>query len=286
MKSSNKSRFRSLGLTSLLAICAAFSVASIAHASTRVESLREEVRLVSGTATPTLGGDASLEAVDISGTASGTLELSPEGLASGTYNVTATLKTGTDVVVLGSFSVTASGTAVATGTDSSVFMDDDGDDVVFGGTDGIPFPQNFNPFNLATVTISGTDDVAIMTADFTNPADIERAKLHVNIFGIPGVAAPTAFGHLVMNAHLHKRKLEALFNLVAHNLPSKTTLSLNLNGVAVGTVTTDRRGNLHLMGGHGHGKHHLLPSTVTPFDIQSVTLSYPNGGQDVLDLDL
>lgn len=280
MKSSNISRFKALKFA-LVALCAIVSIASISRAD--VEMLREQVSLVSGT---TISGDASLEAAVVSGTTSATLDLAPDGLTSGTYNVTATLKSGTDQVLLGSFEVVDSGTSTTlTGTDSSPLLDNE---VVFGGTDGIPLPQDLNPFNIATITISGTDNVAVLTADFTNVSDIAAGRLHVVVSGTGGVAAPTATGHLVVNARVHRGRLGGLFNLVGHNLPGKTMLELAINGTDVRAVRTDRRGNLHVIavlhGNAANNHKHSRQSPINAFGTEAISIHYPNGGQDVLDV--
>jgi hypothetical protein len=289
MKSSYRSRLSAVGL-SVLALCAVLSIAPVAHAE--MESLRENVDLVPAvtgtTVDPALGGDASLNAVTVDGTTNATIEVSPEGLVSGSYNVTATLKSGTDSVHLGSF-VIDSGTASLSGTD-----------LVYGGLNGTPLPVDLNPFNVASVAISGTDGAPILVGDFTSLSDINNAKLHANLPLVSESAVPTASGHLVINAKIHHGKSQGLFNLVAHGLPGNATLSAAVNGTDFGTVYTDKQGNLHIIGvvhqnakaahgngalhGHSHNSHNGI-SGINLFDIGTVSVHYP-GGLDVLTVDL
>src|ERR1043166_3427940 len=98
---------------------------------------------------------AELEAEDEHGAAHAKLELEAHHLLAGTYSVQVTQKSDGNVIVLGSFTTTGEGEA----------------EIKFGA-EGQPFPANFSPFDIATLSVFNASGVVIFSTDFTQAGGV------------------------------------------------------------------------------------------------------------------
>jgi hypothetical protein len=194
--------------------------------------------------TPTAAASAgssielSLEAEDDEGTTQATLKLEPQGLAAGTYNVSVTLKSDGSTVALGSFTVSG-------GEDE----DDQGDnEVEFGSTEGaIPFPANFNPLDIATVSVADATGVVLFTADLTNVSSAASMNLNANVQAIAGPGNPGAAGNAVLTAFKTRGGPKGSLQVNGRGLPPSTPLIVAVNGTTAKKVSSDKTGNMSVL---------------------------------------
>ena len=251
----------------------------------------------SGTAGSQLRGDITLAATDnlFASThrvvSKGRLNIDPDGLPTGTYNVTATVKSGTAPVVLGQFNVAAPGTS-GTGSVSPTDRENAAETVVKFGGSGTALPAGLDLFDVTGVVISDTNSHPMLTANLATPSNSITFALHVESAIASGTAAPRAQGHLTMLARDHKHWPGIhTFELFAKNLPANISASLAVNGVDVGIVQTGKNGRLLIVrhAGVAHRKGipyvNVLPPTVGLFDINTLSVHYP-GGVELFRIDL
>jgi hypothetical protein len=281
----------SLALSLLAAL--AFSVNAWAGSS---QHIYQSVQLIPTVDAPVdAGGTAALKAHEGE---EASLAVSPTGLLSGTYNVSATLKSSGSSVLLGPVVVDGSNAVSVT-----------------FGTVTNPYPLGFNPYDVAEVMVSGSgldllnplDDMVFLVGDFTDPVTSLKSRLHVNkplvapapiMTGTDTVLPPTPEGRLVVNARFQKGQLRALINFYVRNLAPNTDYELAINGAPTGTTyTSDDKGRLFLkqtpgLGnsngkskgkekGQSKGKHYL--SSLNIFEIQSIALLDAVTGEVVIE---
>ena len=171
--------------------------------------------------------ELSLEGSDDSGTETATLKLDARNLAPGTYSVDVTLKSDGSTVALGTFTVDSEGEA----------------EIEFGDEGDAPFPANFNPLDIATVTVSDATPVVLFTADLTNIATTGAMNLNATIKTTAGAGAPNATGNATLNVFVANGKMKGGVQFNAHGLPPNTTGNVAVNGVSAQTVKIDKNGN-------------------------------------------
>jgi hypothetical protein len=157
------------------------------------------------------------------------LTISLTGLAAGSYGVAATLADATVVPI---------GTATVTATP---------------GSEDLTLPVDLDPLDIATLTVSDATPTVVLSG--TPTLAITKWVFSANV----KVTAPTpvlpapptgpkpkkVHGHVLVHAKIindveEKRK----FLLVAHGGPADTVLTINLDGVAAGTLTTTKKGKM------------------------------------------
>jgi hypothetical protein len=176
-----------------------------------IEPIFTGVITITGTAgLPTLpapiysyaSGTVDLVALERSGTVSGNIRLTTRGMAPGTYTVSAVTESSSDTVVLGSMSVT-------TGS-IPVYISGSGSTPVeyypapwlsvgtarFGGT-AHPFPAGFSPFDVASVSLSDSNDNIVGTATLT---PVRNGYLTELSPVQPGPLAGVATGYALVHA--------------------------------------------------------------------------------------
>ena len=230
------------------------------------ESLEVEVQMTPTNAAPAGSSiELSLEAEDDDGTTQAELKLETQNLTPGTYNVSVTLKSTGATVALGSFTVDSQGQAEVEFTTNP----QDGDDV--------PFPTNFNPFDIATVSVSNASGVVLFTADLTKVATT-MTTLTANIVAQAGPTDPGATGNALLNATASHTKPTGSLQITGQGLPVSTPLSVSINGVAsnVKKVSTSSTGNVSIII-TPKGKAATVASGVNLLQIKSATLSNKSG---------
>ena len=172
------------------------------------------------------------------------------GLADGTYNVEATTKSdpAAPPVLIGSIVVSA---------------------IVDPSAPPAPplvLPEGLSGLDIATLTISDATPVVILAGEPTE--DVANWRFFGNrpLVPAPGFTTPSPrklHGHVLIRAAIVEgAELRRKFLLVGHGLPPETTLTINLDGIAVGEVTTTKRGKAMLKSLDGDfrlaGTHHLI----------------------------
>jgi hypothetical protein len=224
------------------------------------ESMEVEVAMIPTAAAPAGSSiELSLENEDDDGMSTATLKLETKMLPADTYSVSVTLKSDGSTVALGGF--TSDGSEA---------------EVEFGSSEGTPFPPNFNPFDIATVTVFNSINVAIFTADLTSLASVASISMSAAITATPGPAAPNANGTAALLANAVRGAASGSLVLTGHSLPAKTKVNVVINGTTVKKTSTDSAGNANVS---------LVPKAkggtigrgVTIFGVRSVRLTNGSG---------
>ena len=191
--------------------------------------------LPAATASGTASGTVSVDVTRSGGVAtSSPLEVTLTGLTNGTYTVDAKLKSDAGVapVAIGSVTVPVDPTAAP-----------------------LSLPTGLDPLNIAEITVSDATPAVVLSG----PATESIASWNYNgnaPLTAPAQAAPPAghgpkpkklHGHIVIHSRItnnveDKRK----FLLVAQGGAADTTYTINLDGVAVGSVTATKSGKMML----------------------------------------
>ena len=178
------------------------------------------------------------------------LSVTLTGLAAGNYTVDAT-KADATIVPIGSVTVVAA--------------------TPFAGD--LPLPVDLDPLEIATLTVSDATPTVILSG--TPTLDIAKWVFSANVkVTAPDTGTPVPptdpkpkkiHGHVLVHAKIinnveEKRK----FLLVAHGAPADTVLTINLDGVAAGTLTTTKNGKMMVK---------ELPSEVQLAGVRFMTLT-------------
>jgi len=241
---------RNLSITVLLAAAFCLSLGmSVAKADDNeqggdiegTEDLQIEMQMTpTGAAPPGSSIELQLQADNEDGTTQAELELDENGLPSGTFTVSVTLKSDGSTVQMGTFTIANGQTEAEVKFSNENENDDQGENDDNQGdnqneNDGneidLPFPANVNPFDIATVSVSDSSGVVLFTADLTNPSTT-ITTLTGNITGKPGRMHPNATGSAVLNAIASHSRPNGSLRITGHGLPPNTLLNVAINGKA------------------------------------------------------
>jgi len=204
--------------------------------------------------------ELSLKAEDEDGATDAELKLDARGLTAGIYSVSVTLKSGGSTVSLGSFNVNSQGE----GEIEFVTTPEDSDEV--------PFPANFNPLDIATVSVANGSGVVLFTADLTNVKTAAGMTLNATVNGQPGPSIPNASGTATLTASSSKRGPKGQVQLIGTGFPIRTSLTTFVNNVIVSKkARTDNNGAFNFNFGP-KGKTSTVAAATTLFQITSITL--------------
>jgi hypothetical protein len=225
------------------------------------ENLHVELPMTPTAAAPAGSSiELSLEGENESGTTDARVELETKNLAAATYSVSLTLKSDGSTVALGTFTVDAEGEA----------------EIEFGG-DATPFPADVDPFNIATVTVSDANGVAIFTADLTNLSTTPAStNINDNVQATAGAAAPSATGSATLIAVASHNKTNGSLQFTAKGLSPSMPVVLAVNGIAAKNLKTDKSGNIAVKIGP-KGKTGTVVAGVSLTQVSSATLTDRNG---------
>jgi hypothetical protein len=225
-----------------------------------IESLDIDVVMTPTNAAPVgSSAEATLEAEDDHGTSVSKLKIEEQGLPAGTYSVSVTLKSNGSVVSLGSFSVPAGA-----------------NEIEFGDDEGTPFPANFNPLDIATVTLLDANNVVLFAADFTNASTVTSMDRSASVQVAAGPSAPSAAGTATLMAHVIKGQTKGSLQLSVSGLTANTGLTVAANGATAKSTKSDKSGNLNLTLGP-KGKTGTIAQGVNLFAVKSVTVKVRSG---------
>jgi hypothetical protein len=214
------------------------------------------------TASAPAGSSISLElkADDDDGTTEAELKLDARGLSAGTYSVSVTLKSDGSTVALGTFSVNSQGEGeveFATNPEDS---------------EEVPFPANFNPMDIATVSVANAGNVVLFTADLTNVKTASAMTLNATVNGHPGSTDPNASGTATLTANSSRSGPKGQVQLMGSGFPIRTQLTTFVNNSVVSKkARTDNNGAFNFNFGP-KGKASTVAPGITLFQITSITL--------------
>jgi hypothetical protein len=248
-----------------------------------------------------------------SGGTTGSIDVSVSGYPAGDYTVSVVTESSSSTVVLGSLTVTSGSFPIWTGANPIADSVHAPGIIVFPGgglSSGsakfggkrAPFPAGFNPFDIATLSLSDSTSAVVATTTLTPvPSGYYTALSPL----VPGSAAPGATGYALIHAdtppifqpvaQILKSGTGGIWSgpvpivppiiidplpplnpttgrLVIHakGLPASTTVTYAADGADLGAATTDASGNLSIFA--AQGEHRKLPSTLDLFSVQSVTV--------------
>ena len=183
----------------------------------------------------TASGTASINVMRLAGVEyDDAMVLSLSGLPDGTYTVEATTKSdpAAPPILIGSVIVSA---------------------IVDPAAPPAPpltLPEGLSALDIATLTISDATPVVVLAGEATE--DVVNWRFFGNRPLVPAPDSTTSpprklHGHVLIRAAIvDGAELRRKFLLVGHGLPAESTLTVNLDGVAVGEVTTTKRGKVML----------------------------------------
>ena len=273
---------------------------------------------------PFKSGSVDLNATLRSGTTKGTIAISVSGYTAGTYTVSAVTESSSSTVVLGTLTVTTgsfsypppvtieggSGVIMYIPAHNNVMIAPWGfstGNVVLGGSSA-PFPAGFSPFDIATLSLSDSNNNIVAASTLTPVPNGFYSALSPLV---SGTVAPGATGYALIRAHTPPvfypmtataNATSSLINgvapiappivvdplppifrsaatgrLVIHaqGLPASTQLTYAVDGNDLGTATTDSAGNLIIFA--AQGTHRKLPATLDLFSVKTVTVHDASG---------
>lgn len=233
------------------------------------EEVQEEVALLPTASAPAdARGSAEVEADNEDGITRAKLKIEVEGLVPGTYTVSVvSAADGTTTTVLGTFPVEADNNDSDDGHDANEGNDgNDGNDendnqqgadeaslenqtageIEIGDEHGFAFPEGFNSLDIGSVLISDADGNVVLQGDFSDTSALSKGHFTAHVKISPGPAAPAASGHVRVSSRVRRHTVRQKFLLVADNVPVDATLTLHVNGQAMGQVKTTHAGKVML----------------------------------------
>jgi len=226
---------------------------------------------------------ATIHAVDQSGKIRGTINLSADGIADGTYEVRAV--SGSSGIVLGSVTVTSGTVPVVIGittrmSDGTVVIPPnfyDSGNVEFGGN-GIPLPQGLDLFNIAGFSLVSSNSNAYAVATVTPVANgvysayagfelgrgNRRAAGTVHIWTERSSAPNPETGQPpIVNS-------SGQLVIRARDLPPRIKVAYGADGTNLGTALTNAAGELKVAALQGASG--TLPMSLDLFSVKTITL--------------
>lgn len=201
----------------------------------------------------------SLEAENENGTTMGEFEVKVRNLPAGSYSVTATLKSDGSTVVLGTLTV-----------------DNEGEGELQLGHDGTPFPANFDPSDVATVSITAVNGVVLFTSDLSSLTTANTMNIGVSQAAVAGAGVPNATGNLTITGFLSHGRVKGSLQFIGHALPTNMQVVITVNGIPAKNLHTSKTGDIRVNLGP-KGKTGTIVPGVTLAGITSVALVDRNG---------
>lgn len=227
-------------------------------------------------------GTIDLTALLRGGSTSGSISVSVNGFAPGAYSVSAVTVSSSSTVVLGSLTVTSGTGIIPYGLSVNpavinIFQLSSGSAKF--GTKKHPFPDGFSPFDVATISLSDSNDNVVSTTTLT---PIHNGYLTALSPVVPSDEAPDANGYVLLHADTPPYAIplaatganQAQFSADAETSTTQSsdaggTLTLNGNNTYTGG-TTIGGGVISTVGSGG---------TITSIPIGSGTLNLGDPGQ-------
>jgi hypothetical protein len=144
-------------------------------------------------------------------------------------------------------------------------------EIDFGGDDGLPLPPNFNPLDIATISVADANNVVLFTADLTNLATVTSMNLSATIRVTPGPGNPSAGGTAVLTASVLNGRDMGTLQLNGHGLSPSTAVMVGVNGSKARKSATDQTGSVSISLAP-KGKAGTVVKSVTLLRVSSVNL--------------
>ena len=218
-------------------------------------------------------GKAEIESESENGITTGTMNVKIKGLPDGTYTVSVLLASTSNTVDIGQITV-ASSSSVGGGDDEgddneqdsiqksddnnddgdNQNGDDQGDDDQGDDDQGdhhseatkveFTLPSDLDPMDIVQVIVSDSNATQMLVGDLSDSDGGCKATLHADAPVTPGDAAPAATGTAHLNSKVRKGKVNNHFNMVASNVPPRSTFTVEVNGTEVGTAKSNKKGKV------------------------------------------
>jgi hypothetical protein len=134
------------------------------------------------------------------------------------------------------------------------------------------FPEGYDPFDVASLAISGSNGTVLLTADLTTITD---GSFHARTPIVSGTGVD-AKGVARIQAFAKDGVVSGTLIVKASGLPASTTYTCAVDGKDIGQVTTGSAGSLKLTATEKPGGG-TLPDTVDLFTITKVTVRDDSG---------
>lgn len=109
-------------------------------------------------------------------------------------------------------------------------------------------PEGLALTDLGAISIADSNSIEVLKGSFDNSTNNVPQKIFSARAALtPGIAGPDVSGQAFMYAINMKDKQYGNFFLVAHKAPPNTTLHITVNGNGVGTITSDKTGQVILL---------------------------------------
>ena len=177
-------------------------------------------------------GSASIKVKQKDAVQTAKLELSVNGLPAGAYSLDATLDDST-AVHLGDFEVAVAPAPVAGTEDES------------GSVLAVTLPAELDARTIATMTVSNSAAVVVLEGDAS--AAVDRESFFANV-AVTGGEGSRVHGHALLISTTEagvETKRKVLF--IGFGAAGDATLTINVNGVAAGTVQSTKQGRVKFM---------------------------------------
>jgi len=247
-----------------------------------------------GTTTITTGGPSatgSINALNVGGTTNGSIGIYTHNLPADTYTITTTtISTGASIT-LGTLTITkypppisgpipmgavgsnggvVASNAIVVGPIGPIYFPfPEWGSIIFGEF-GTPLPTGFDLFDVASVTITNSSSVVVLTS---TASPIENGSLSATSAVTPGADATSAKGYGQLHVTATNGKVKGILSLHASGVPASATYTYAINGTDVGSVTTSAKGRLSVYKTTGQKKSPLTD----PFGITSISVHDSSG---------
>jgi hypothetical protein len=175
------------------------------------------------------------------------------------YDLSVVRKSDSSTVDLGQFTVNMP--CRKSGDDGEGDEDDEDDDNHDGDHEGdhhgcwaafidagdVQLPSDLDPMDIASIVISDTNGVALLTGDLVTPTATTKIKFtaKIRVHSSSGTVVSTSLNNKAQAQSTAKRaKRTDRFTMVASGLAPKSTFTVMVNGQAAGTVTSNSKGKI------------------------------------------
>ena len=208
-----------------------------------------------------MSGIVDLDALLRSGTVSGAIDVTMHGFPAGAYTVSAITESSSSTVVLGSLTVVSGSlpVTIVTGTvttSSHITLPWISTGIAKFGKGARPFPAGFNPFDVASVAITDSNDDLVGAATLTPVPDgfltalspVQPGRLAPHAKGYALLHAATDTGFVVVPLTASTGMKTAATSVASEGAGGSATLSAGNTGGTTATLGTSGAGTVVLTG--------------------------------------
>jgi hypothetical protein len=220
------------------------------------ETLVATVALVPTTNAPAdAGGVAKLISDNEDGVVTNSFSLCITGLTAGVYDLSVIRKSDSSTVDLGQFTI---GMPCQKGGDDEGDDDDEGDEdkndgdhagcwAAFIDAGNVQLPSDLDPMDIASIVISDTNGIALLTGDLVTPTAATKIKFtaKIRVHSSSGAVVSTSLNNKAQAQSTAKRTRRTdRFTMIAGGVAPKSTFTVMVNGQAAGTVKSNSKGKI------------------------------------------